>query len=124
MGYHNVDINDFHGRLDFGEDTQSFYETYNFIDQFHYAAQIKAIDIHTDFRKEGHAESVSNQLSLALNSKFVNTKDNKEKSIDRAMFINSVRINFGARQFLVKKFSSNRLSINIDGKKLTKSKVK
>lgn len=55
-----------------------------------------------------------------MSSKFVDTKDNKEKSIDRAMLITSGRINVGARQFLVNKFS-NRSLIIIDGKKLTKS---
>lgn len=54
-----------------------------------------------------------------MSSKFVDTKDNKEKSIDRAMLITSGRINVGARQFLVNKFS-NRSLIIIDGKKLTK----
>ena len=62
MGYHNVDINDFLGHMEFGANTQPFYEIDSFIGQFYYAVHIKAIDIHIDSRKEGHAESVSNQL--------------------------------------------------------------
>ena len=67
MGYHNVDINDFHGRRD-GACTQPLYEIGNLNGQIYYAAHIKAIDIHIDSRKkrhaenEGHAEGVSNQL--------------------------------------------------------------
>lgn len=56
MGYHNVDIKDFHGRRD-GACTQPLYEIGNLNGNIYHATQIKAIDIHIDSRKEGQAES-------------------------------------------------------------------
>lgn len=54
MGYHNLDIKDFHGRRD-GACTQSLYEIGNLNGNIYHATQIKAIDIHIDSRKEGQA---------------------------------------------------------------------
>jgi len=123
MGFHNAESNEFHGPGELGADTKLFYELDRFGNRFYYAAQIKAMDIHTDSRREGHAESVTNQLSLALNSKFIDSEDNEEKSIDRVMLITSGKIKDGARKFLHEKFE-NRSLVVIDGKKLAESLVK
>jgi hypothetical protein len=115
-GYHNVVPNDYHGPGELGVDTQLFYK-FEFLEgRFYYAAQVKAIDIHTNSRKEGHVASVSDQLSLALNSKFVDPEDNEEKSPDRVMLVTSGRINDGARRYLHDRFR-NRPVATIDGKK-------
>jgi hypothetical protein len=122
-GYQNVVPNDYHGPGELGVDTQLFYKFEFLVGRFYYAAQVKAINIHTNSRKEGHVASVSEQLSLALDSKFVDPEDNEEKSPDRVMLVTSGRINDGARKYLHNRFC-NRPIVIMDGKKLAEGIVR
>jgi hypothetical protein len=76
MGYNNVKRIAYHGPTEYGLDVPLFYELDKFNNRIYYGAPVKAIDVHTNSRKEGHAENISNQLSLALHCKFIDQEDN------------------------------------------------
>jgi pantothenate kinase type III len=78
---------------------------------------------HIHSRKEGHSESVSNQLSQALHSKFIDQEDNEEKQVDRVILVTSRNVNDAARKVFRYNFP-NRTLIIIDGKRLAENIVK
>lgn len=123
MGYYNVKRIAYHGPAESGLDIPLFYEFDKFNNRIYYGAQVKAIDIHTNSRKEGHAESVSNQISQALHSKFIDQEDNEEKQVDRVILVTSKKINDAARKLFHHNFQ-NRTLIIIDGKTLAESIVR
>jgi hypothetical protein len=93
MKFQKVERTPYHGQKEKGLDIRPFYDIDKFGRRIYYGAQVKAIDIHTDSRKEGHAANINNQIQIALNSDFLDYEDNENKRIDKILIITSGKIN-------------------------------
>lgn len=118
MKFQKVERIPHHGQNELGLDIRPFYDTDKIGRRIYYGAQVKAIDIHTNSRKEGNAVSINNQIELALNSDFLDTEDNEKKRIDRIYLITSGKINDGAREYFHKRIPNRTLAL-IDGNQLS-----
>lgn len=123
MGFHDVKRIAHHGPAESGLDIPLFYEFDKFNSRIYYGVQVKAIDIHTNSRRDGHAESVSNQLLQALHSKFIDQEDNEEKQADRVILVTARKVNEAARKVFHRNFP-NRTLIIMDGKTLAENIVR
>lgn len=66
MEFQKVERTPYHGQKEQGLDIRLFYEIDKFGRRIYYGAQVKAIDIHTNSRREGNAASINNQVEVAL----------------------------------------------------------
>lgn len=123
MKFHKVERTPYHGQKEKGLDIRPFYEVDKFERRIYYGAQVKAIDIHTNSRKEGNAASINNQIQIALNSDFLDYEDNENKKIDKILLITSGKINDDAREHLFT-MNPNRTLGLIDGNQLSNLIVK
>ena len=119
IGFHNIERVPHHGPNELGLDIRPFYEVDKFNNRIYYGAQVKAINIHTNSRKEGHVEDIIRQLFHAFDSWFLDREDNENKKIDRVMLVTSQRINDSAKKVLKENFPNRRL-ISIDGEALAR----